>query len=69
MPQGAGDPTTNHRCPGEPAVVAMVRTLAVRLARLDYEVPDQDLTISLRWVPARPRAGSSSTRRCDVLMT
>jgi fatty-acid peroxygenase len=48
---------TNHRCPGEPAVVAMLRALAVRLARLDYEVPDQDLAISLRRIPARPASG------------
>ncbi|MBB4911487.1 cytochrome P450 [Actinophytocola algeriensis] len=57
VPQGAGDPYTNHRCPGEPAVVAMLRTLAVRLARLDYEVPDQDLAIALRRIPARPASG------------
>ena len=40
-----------------PAVVAMLRALAVRLARLDYEVPDQDLAISLRRIPARPASG------------
>jgi fatty-acid peroxygenase len=57
VPQGAGDPVTNHRCPGEPSTVAVLRTLAVRLARLDYDVPEQDLTISLRRVPARPRSG------------
>jgi len=57
VPQGAGDPVTNHRCPGEPSTVAILRTLAVCLARLDYEVPEQDLTISLRRVPARPRSG------------
>ena len=57
VPQGAGDPYTNHRCPGEPAVVAMLRALAVRLACLDYEVPDQDLAISLRRIPARPASG------------
>jgi fatty-acid peroxygenase len=57
VPQGAGDTYTNHRCPGESAVVAMLRTLAVRLARLDDTVPAQDLTISLRRVPARPASG------------
>jgi fatty-acid peroxygenase len=57
VPQGAGDPATNHRCPGEPFTVAILRTLATRLARLDYTVPDQDLTISLRRVPARPASG------------
>ncbi|MBB4906217.1 cytochrome P450 family protein [Actinophytocola algeriensis] len=57
VPQGAGDPHTNHRCPGEPSTVAILRTLAIRLSRLDYRVPDQDLTISLRRVPARVRSG------------
>jgi fatty-acid peroxygenase len=57
VPQGAGDPHTNHRCPGEPATVTILRALVVRLAQLDYDVPDQDLTISLRRVPARVRSG------------
>lgn len=57
VPQGAGDPHTNHRCPGEPFTVTVLRTLAVKLAALDYEVPQQDLTISLHRMPARPRSG------------
>lgn len=57
VPQGGGDPATNHRCPGEPTAVAILATLAVRLARLEYRVPEQDLTISLRRVPARPESG------------
>lgn len=57
VPQGAGDPHTNHRCPGEPFTVAILRTLAVRLAAMDYDVPDQNLAISLHRVPARPRSG------------
>jgi fatty-acid peroxygenase len=57
VPQGAGDPHTGHRCPGEPFPVALLRTLAVRLARLDHEVPEQDLTISLRRIPAKPHSG------------
>lgn len=56
VPQGAGHPDTGHRCPGEDIAVSVLATLAERLARLDYEVPPQDLTISLRRVPARPRS-------------
>ena len=37
--------------------VALLRTLVTRLARLDYEVPRQDMSISLRRIPARPRSG------------
>lgn len=31
--------------------------LATRLAALDWTLPPQDLTISLRRIPARPRSG------------
>ncbi|MEV4313894.1 cytochrome P450 [Actinocrispum sp. NPDC049592] len=58
VPQGAGDPHTGHRCPGEPFTVGILRALAVRLARLDFRFPKQDWTISLRRVPARPADGA-----------
>ncbi|MED7923747.1 cytochrome P450 [Nonomuraea sp. LP-02] len=57
VPQGGGDPRTGHRCPGEDITVTLLRELVVRLARLDYDVPPQDLGISLRRVPARPASG------------
>jgi fatty-acid peroxygenase len=57
IPQGGGDPRTGHRCPGEDVVVALLSALAVRLAQLRFDVPEQDLSISLRRVPARPASG------------
>jgi fatty-acid peroxygenase len=57
VPQGGGDPRTGHRCPGEQMTVALLAALAVRLARLDYTLPEQDLTISLSRIPARPASG------------
>jgi fatty-acid peroxygenase len=57
VPQGGGDPHTGHRCPGEAITVALLQALITRLARLDYEVPAQDLSISLRRIPARPASG------------
>jgi fatty-acid peroxygenase len=57
VPQGAGDPYTGHRCPGEPLAVALLAALAVRLARLDHEVPRQNLAIPLHRVPTRPESG------------
>ncbi|GGJ94851.1 fatty-acid peroxygenase [Pilimelia anulata] len=57
IPQGAGDPATGHRCPGEPAVVRLLAALAPRLAALDYAVPGYDLRISLRRIPARVADG------------
>jgi fatty-acid peroxygenase len=57
VPQGAGDPRTGHRCPGEQISVALLAALAVRLARLQFDVPEQDLEIPLHRIPARPRSG------------
>ncbi|MGY1601762.1 cytochrome P450 [Geodermatophilus sp. SYSU D00815] len=57
VPQGAGDPRSGHRCPGEQITVAVLSALAVRLARLRFDVPDQDLSISLRRIPAKPASG------------
>ncbi|MFC3992362.1 cytochrome P450 [Actinoplanes siamensis] len=56
IPQGGGDPRTGHRCPGEDVTLTLLATLAIRLARLDYAVPEQDLSISLRRIPAQPRS-------------
>jgi len=57
IPQGGGDPRTGHRCPGEQLTVALLSALAVRLARLEFDVPEQDLSISLRRIPAKPASG------------
>jgi len=57
VPQGAGDPRTGHRCPGEDITVSLLSALAIRLARLEYQLPPQDLTISLSRIPARPASG------------
>ncbi|MFM9590373.1 cytochrome P450 [Streptomyces scabiei] len=57
VPQGGGDRATGHRCPGEDATVALLRTLGPRLARLEYAVPPQDLRIPLTRMPARVRSG------------
>ena len=57
IPQGGGDPRANRRCPGEQVVVALLSALAVRLARLQFDVPEQDLSISLQRIPAKPASG------------
>ncbi|GAA4973258.1 cytochrome P450 [Streptomyces hyderabadensis] len=61
IPQGGGDPAHGHRCPGERVTVGLLESLAVRLARLEYTVPGQDLRIPLRRVPTRPRSGFAVT--------
>ncbi|MFC8371918.1 cytochrome P450 [Streptomyces sp. NPDC057239] len=57
IPQGGGDPATGHRCPGEGITVGVLEALAVRLARMEYTVPEQNLTIPLHRVPTRPHSG------------
>ncbi|MFF9221039.1 cytochrome P450 [Streptomyces viridosporus] len=57
IPQGGGDPATGHRCPGEGVTLGVLEALAVRLARLEYTVPEQNLTIPLNRVPTRPHSG------------
>ncbi|MEV6781293.1 cytochrome P450 [Streptomyces sp. NPDC051098] len=57
IPQGGGDAATGHRCPGEDITVALLSCLSTRLADMNYLVPPQDLSISLRRVPARPSSG------------
>ncbi|WP_424185454.1 cytochrome P450 [Actinokineospora sp. G85] len=57
IPQGGGHPATGHRCPGEDIVVALLSVLAPRIARLEVEVPDQDLEIPFDRIPTRPRSG------------
>ncbi|MHC3470819.1 cytochrome P450 [Streptomyces sp. 7R007] len=57
IPQGGGEPRTGHRCPGEGLAIGLLEALALRLADLEYAVPDQDLRISLRRIPARVRSG------------
>jgi cytochrome P450 len=57
VPQGGGDPRTGDRCPGEKITVSLLGTLVQRLARLEYYLPPQDLTIDLSRIPARVRSG------------
>jgi fatty-acid peroxygenase len=58
VPQGGGDHVTGHRCAGE-WVTTAVMSAAVRLLtqEITYLVPDQDLSVDLRRVPAQPASG------------
>ncbi|MEU4239891.1 cytochrome P450 [Actinoplanes sp. NPDC026619] len=57
IPQGGGNPRTGHRCPGEEITVAVLATIAQRLARLTCYLPPQDLSIDLSRIPARVAGG------------
>ncbi|WP_328623043.1 cytochrome P450 [Streptomyces sp. NBC_00354] len=55
--QGGGDPAHGHRCPGEDITVTALAVIATELARLDFDVPEQDLAIPLSRIPTLPRSG------------
>ncbi|MBT0769623.1 cytochrome P450 [Kineosporia sp. J2-2] len=57
VPQGAGDPETGHRCPGERIVVGVLEALSMRLAASHYRVPPQNLHIRADRIPARVASG------------
>jgi len=57
VPQGAGDMQTAHRCPGEPATQAVLKTAVRILSELSYELPEQDLSVDLSHIPALPKSG------------
>jgi fatty-acid peroxygenase len=57
VPQGAGDPATGHRCPGERIVVGVLEALSMRLAASQYEVPRQNLHIRANRFPAKVGSG------------
>ncbi|MFI9027835.1 cytochrome P450 [Streptomyces sp. NPDC053560] len=57
IPQGGGEVSGGHRCPGEDIVLALLQTLVPLLARLEYRVPEQDLSIPLHRVPTRVNSG------------
>lgn len=57
-PQGAGDAAVTHRCPGEKVTVALMAAavrLMVRGPR--WTAPDQDLSVDMSRMPARPAGG------------
>lgn len=57
IPQGAGQVSTAHRCPGEALTLELVKTAVRQLAAGRYRVPAQDLSISLSQLPSIPRSG------------
>jgi fatty-acid peroxygenase len=57
VPQGGGDAATGHRCPGEGITVALMKVGLDFLARrMAYDVPEQDLELDWRRLPALPRS-------------
>ncbi|WP_194241275.1 cytochrome P450 [Bacillus fonticola] len=58
IPQGGGDPAKGHRCPGEGITVEVMKaSLDFLVNRVDFEVPEQDLSYSLVKMPTLPESG------------
>ncbi|PWA09733.1 cytochrome P450 [Pueribacillus theae] len=57
IPQGGGDYYTGHRCAGEWATIQVMKvSLDFLVNRMDYEVPDQDLSFSMVNMPSIPKS-------------
>ena len=55
IPQGGGDHYLNHRCAGEWITISLMKcALCLLLDSMHYEVPRQDLRVSLSRMPAIP---------------
>lgn len=58
IPQGGGDHFNGHRCAGEWITIELMKQAVTNLASaMRYEVPAQDLTVSLRRLPTLPLSG------------
>ncbi|TCT15985.1 fatty-acid peroxygenase [Melghiribacillus thermohalophilus] len=58
IPQGGGDPASGHRCPGEGITIEVMKaTLDFLVNKIEYDVPDQDLSYSLVRMPSMVRSG------------
>lgn len=57
IPQGGGDHSLHHRCPGEWITLELMKAAVRFLTReLSYDVPDQDLTVDTTLLPALPKS-------------
>lgn len=58
IPQGGGDAAKGHRCPGEGITIEVMKASLDFLAnKVEFEVPDQDLSYSLAKMPTLPESG------------
>lgn len=58
VPQGGGDPAKGHRCPGEGITIEIMKTsIDFLVNKIEYEVPDQDLSYCLGRIPTFPKSG------------
>ncbi len=57
IPQGGGDYAAGHRCPGEKATIEVMKVSLDYLAnRIEYELPEQDLSYRFVDMPTIPKS-------------
>lgn len=58
IPQGGGDPAKGHRCPGEGITIEVMKVcLNFLVNKIDYAMPEQDVSYSLIKMPSLPESG------------
>lgn len=58
IPHGGGDPAKGHRCPGEGFTVEIMKvSLDFLVNKIDYIVPEQDLSYDMGKIPTFPKSG------------
>jgi len=58
IPQGGGDPSKGHRCPGEGMTIELMKVgLNFLIDQIEFQIPNQDLSYSLTKIPALPKSG------------
>ena len=58
IPQGGGDTAKGHRCPGEGITIEIMKaTLDFLVNKIEYDVPNQNLSYDLGKIPTFPESG------------
>ncbi|MDZ4994666.1 cytochrome P450 [Clostridium perfringens] len=57
IPQGGDDPSKGHRCPGEGITIEIMKaSLDFLVNKIEYDVPNQDLSYSMAKMPTLPES-------------
>ena len=58
IPQGGGDPSKGHRCPGEGITIEIMKAVLDFLVnKIEYDVPNQNLSYNMADMPTLPESG------------
>ena len=58
IPQGGGDPSKGHRCPGEGITIEIMKAVLDFLVnKIEYDVPNQNLSYNMAEMPTLPESG------------